>query len=130
MYWLNFSTNQFSALPKDKQAEFREKWLKLYKGYPKHLYQFVMGKKFYLLRIEDNGVLQYESIELNSKDFMDPNAQPIYTNSFIGVLLNKIEPGKPVIGNVFIVLMVILLYSLYNKKIKKNNYIPNNKTGT
>jgi hypothetical protein len=52
---------------------------------------------------------------------MDPNAQPIYTNSFIGLLLNKIEPGKPIFGNVFIVLMVILLYSLYNKKIKKKN---------
>ncbi len=55
-----------------------------------------------------------------TKDFIDPNAQPIYSNSAIVALLNKIEPGTPVIGNVFIVLMVILLYSLYNKKIKKN----------
>ena len=118
--WLNFSTNQFGVLTKNKQDEFREKWLKLYKGPPNHFYQFVLGNHFYLIRIENNGALEYESIELNSKDFMDPNAQPIYTNSFIGVLLNKIEPGKLVIGNVFIVLMVILLYSLYNKKIKKN----------
>ena len=119
MYWLNFSTNQFGIFAKDRQAEFREKWLKIYKGLPEHMYQFVLGNRFYLLRIEKNGSLQYESIELNTKDFIDPNAQPIYTNSLIISFLNKIEPGKPIIGNVFIVLLVLLLYSLYNKKIKK-----------
>jgi hypothetical protein len=119
MHWLNFSTNQFGVLAKDKQAEFREKWLKIYKGLPEHMYQFVMGSNYYLIRIEKNGTLQYETIALNSKDFIDSNAQPIYSNSFIVSFLNKIEPGKPIIGNVFIVLMVMLLYSFYNKKIKK-----------
>lgn len=121
MQWLNFSTNQFGVLTKEKQGEFREKWLKLYKGLPVHLYQFVMGNQFYLIRIENNGTLQYESIALNSKDFNDSNAQPIYSNSFIGTFLRNIEPGRPIIGNVFIVLMVILLFSLYNKRIKKKN---------
>jgi hypothetical protein len=79
-----------------------------------------MGNQFYIIRIENNGAIEHESIELTTKDFIDPNAEPIYSNSPIVSLLNKIEPGKPVIGNVFIVLMVILLYSLYNKKIKKN----------
>ncbi|MFY8204043.1 MAG: hypothetical protein ACOVJ1_07330, partial [Sediminibacterium sp.] len=109
--WINFSTNQFGVLAKEKQAEFREKWLKLYKGFPEHLYQFVMGNQFYIIRIENNGAIEHESIELTTKDFIDPNAEPIYSNSPIVSLLNKIEPGKPVIGNVFIVLMVILLYS-------------------
>jgi hypothetical protein len=121
MYWLNFSTNQFGVLTKDKQAEFREKWLKIYKGKSEYMFQFVMGNQFYLIRIEDNGVLNYETIDLSMDNFIDPNAQPIYSNSFIGSLLNKIEPGKPIIGNIFIVLMVLLLYSLYNKKIKKKN---------
>jgi hypothetical protein len=119
MYWLNFSSNQYGLLVKDKQAEFREKWLKIYKGMPEHMYQFVMGTHFYLLRIEKNGALQYESIEINSKDFIDPNAQPIYSNSLFVSLLQKIEPGRPIIGNVFIVLLVLLLFSFYNKKIKK-----------
>jgi hypothetical protein len=121
MKWLNFSTNQFGVLTKDKQAEFREKWLKIYKGKSEYMFQFVMGNQFYLIRIEDNGVLNYETIDLSMDNFVDPNAQPIYSNSFIGSLLNKIEPGRPIIGNVFIVLMVLLLYSLYNKKIKKKN---------
>jgi hypothetical protein len=78
-----------------------------------------MGNQFYLLRIENNGTLQYESIELNSKDFIDPNTQTIYSNSAIVSLFNKIEPGRPVIGNVFIVIIAIFLYSLYNKKFIK-----------
>jgi hypothetical protein len=78
-----------------------------------------MGNQFYLIRIENNGELQYESIELNSKDFNDSGAQPIYSNNFINTLLRNIEPGRPIIGNVFIVLMVLLLYSLYNKHIQK-----------
>jgi hypothetical protein len=120
MQWLNYSTNQFGVIVNSKQAEFREKWLKLYKGLPVHMYQFVMGNQFYLIRIEANGILQYESIALNSKDFIDPNAQPIYSNNFFVSLLKNLEPGRPIIGNVFIVLLVLLLYSFYNKKIKKN----------
>ena len=119
MYWLNFSTNQFGNFAKDKQAEFREKWLKIYKGLPEHMYQFVMGNHFYLIRIEKNGELQYESIDLNNKDFINPNAQPIYTNNIFVSFLTKIEPGKPIIGNVFIIFLVLFLYSLYNKRIKK-----------
>jgi hypothetical protein len=119
MYWLNFSTNQFGKLVKDKQAEFREKWLKIYKDRPKYMFQFVMGNHFYLIRIEDNGVLNYEAIDLSMNDFIDLNAQPIYSNSLIVSVLKKIEPGRPFIGNVFIVLLVLLIFSFYNKKIKK-----------
>jgi len=119
LYWLNFSKNQFGVVTKDKQAEFREKWLKLYKGRPEYMSQFVMGNFFYLIRIEGNGTLSYEKIDLNMDDFVDPNAQPVYSNNFISALLTNIEPGKPIIGNVFIVFLVIFLYSLYNKKVKK-----------
>jgi hypothetical protein len=119
MYWLNFSTNKFGFLTKDKQAEFKEKWLKLYKGRPEYAYQFVIGNHFYLIRIENNGVLNYETIDLKLDNFVDPNAAPIYSNSIIVSILNKIEPGRPLIGNIFIVLLVLLLYALYNKKIKK-----------
>jgi len=119
MYWLNFSTNQFGVLTKDKQAEFREKWLKIYKNRPKYMFQFVMGNHFYLIRIEDNGLLNYENIDLSMDDFVDANAQSIYSNSLFVSLLQKIEPGRPIIGNIFIVLIVLLLFSFYNKKIKK-----------
>jgi hypothetical protein len=119
MYWLNFSTNQFGVLTNDKQAEFREKWLNIYKNSPKYMFQFVMGNHFYLIRIEDNGLLNYENIDLSMDDFVDANAQSIYSNSLFVSLLQTIEPGRPVIGNVFIILLVLLLFSIYNKKIKK-----------
>jgi hypothetical protein len=120
MYWLNFKSNQYGVLVKNKQAEFREKWLKLYKGLPEHMYQFAMGNHYYLIRIENNGDIQYETIALSSNDFVDANAQLIYSNNFFATFLRTIEPGKPIIGNVFIILLVIFLYSLYNKKIKKD----------
>ena len=119
LYWLNFSTNQFGVLTKDKQAEFKEKWLKLYKVRPEYMYQFVMGNHFYLIRIEGNGALSYETIELKMDNFVDPNAQPIYSNDFFIASLQKIGPGKPIIGNVFIVFVALMLYALYNKRIKK-----------
>lgn len=119
LYWLNFSTNQYGNVVLDKQAEFREKWLKIYKGRPEHMYQFMLGSNYYLIRIENDGQLTYETIELNEKHFVDRNIQPIYSNSWMVSFIEKIEPGRPIIGNVFIVLMVVFLYALYNKKIKK-----------
>lgn len=124
MYWLNFATNQYGTISKDKQTEYREKWLKLYKGNPKLMFQFVMGANFYLIRIENDGQLTYETITLNDKNFVDENAQPIYTNSFFTLLLRKIEPGRPILGNLFILLLFTLLYTLYNKRFKTKR-IPN-----
>ncbi len=119
LYWLNFSDNQFGSLVVDKQAEFREKWLKIYKGRPEHMYQFVMGSNYYLIRIEKDGQLTYETISLNDKDFIDSASQPVYTNNPFTSFLKTIEPSKPIIGNAFIVLIVLLLYTFYNKKFKK-----------
>jgi hypothetical protein len=120
LYWLNFSNNQYGILNRNKQAEFREKWLKLYKGQPRHLFQFVMGDAFYLIRIEQDGQLTYEMIQLNDKDFVDPTAQKIYTNNFFTALYKKIEPGRPIIGNTLIVGFLIFIYSFIQKRRKKN----------
>ncbi len=119
IYWLNFSNNQFGNLVVDKQAEFREKWLKIYKGRPEHMYQFVLDSNFYLLRIENDGQLTYETIVLHSKDFDNTAIQPIYTNRLFAAFLKKIEPGKPIIGNAFIVLFALFLFAFYNRKFKK-----------
>jgi hypothetical protein len=119
LYWLNFSDNQFGSIVKNKRNEYREKWLKLYKNQPEYMFQFAMGHNFYLIRIEKDGQLTYETITLNDKDFADFNVQPVYTNSLFASFLKTIEPGRPIIGNAFIVLIVLLLYTFYNKKFKK-----------
>jgi hypothetical protein len=120
LYWLNFTTNQYGSLNRNKQAEFREKWLKLYKNQPKHLFQFVIGDAFYLIRIEQDGQLTYETIQLSNKDFGDPTVQKIYTNNFFAALYKKIEPGRPIIGNTLIVGFLIFIYSFIQKRRKKN----------
>lgn len=119
LYWLNFSTNQFGSLSKNKQAEFREKWLDLYKGQPLHMFQFAMGSKYYLIRIEKDGHLTSHAITLEHKDMIDTDAQPIYSNSLINLFLNKIAPGRPIIGNAIVILIAFLIYALYKKRFKK-----------
>ncbi len=119
LYWLNFSKNLYGALSKNKQAEFREKWLGIYKKQPEHMYQFMMGSDYFLIKIDKEGNLTYETIILNEKDFIDPKAQPIYSNSLITLFLNKIAPGKPIIGNAIVVLIAFLIYTLYKKRFKK-----------
>ncbi len=119
LYWLDFSTNQYGSLVEEKQAEFREKWLKIYKSKPEHMFQFAMGSKFFLIRIEKEGQLTYETIALNVQDFNKQNTAPIYTNNLFQVILNKIEPGKPMIGNTIILLLAFLFYALYKKRFKK-----------
>jgi hypothetical protein len=119
MYWIDFSKNQFGSLSKNLQADFREKWLELYKGTPEHMYQFVMGSKFYLIKIDKDGILTSESIKMKDNDFIDSEAKPIYTNSLLQKFLKLTAPSRPVIGNVFVLLMAFLLYTFYNKRFKR-----------
>ncbi len=119
LFWVNFEKNEFGSLSKSRQAEFREKWLEIYKGNPEHMYQFVMGSEFYLIKIDKDGILASESIKLKDNDFIDPEVKPIYTNSLLQRLLNSIAPSRPIIGNVFVLLIAILLYTLYNKRFKR-----------
>ncbi len=120
LYWLNFATNQFGSLSTEKQAEFREKWLKIYKVAPAHMYQFVLGDAFYLIGIEEDGSMRTEKIALAKKDFDDSNVIPVYKNNLLLSFLKMIEPGKPVIGNFLIIILTLLVYSYIRKRFKKN----------
>ena len=119
LYWINFSTNSYGTFTTNKQAEFREKYLKLYNNSRDYEIQFVLGSNYYLIKITKEGKLSYETISLSLKDINEAAGSTIYDNDRFVQLMKELEPGKPIIGNVFIVLMVMLLYSLYNKKIKR-----------
>lgn len=119
LYWVNFANNEFGPLSKSIQAEFREKWLDIYKIAPEHMYQFVMGSNFYMIKIDKEGSLSYETIALNDQDFIDVESKPVYTNSLIENFLSFIAPGRPIIGNALVLLTAILLFTLYNKKFKR-----------
>jgi len=119
LYWLNFSTNQYGFLAKNKQAEFREKWLDLYKIHPAHMFQFVLGDHFYLIKIDIEGNLSYETIILNDADFTNTASSQIYTNHLLDLFFKKLAIGRPIIGNVLILLIAIAGYTLYKKRYKK-----------
>jgi len=121
LYWLNFSTNQFGTLSAPKQAEFKEKWLKLYKGQPVHLFQFVLGDNFYLVRIEDDGKLLSEKIKITEKDFNKETTKPIYSNSTFVLVLKALRPSWPIIENLLIVFIALFGYRFIAKKIKKKS---------
>ena len=118
-YWLNFSTNRFGTFTTEKQATFREKYLKLYNNSRDYQIQFILGSNYYLIKITKEGILSYETIALSLKDINEAAGTAIYDNDRFVQLMKQLEPGKPIIGNVFIVLMALLIYSLYNKKVKK-----------
>lgn len=119
LYWVNFANNEFGSLSKSIQAEFREKWLDIYKVQPAHMYQFVMGSNFYMIKIDKEGTLSYETIALTDQDFIVAESKPIYTNSLFERLLRFVAPGKPIIGNALVLLIAIVLYTFYYKRFKR-----------
>lgn len=121
LYWINFSANQFGTLSAPKQAEFKEKWLKIYKGQPFQMFQFVLGDYFYLIRIEVDGRLLSEKIALSDADFIQENAKPIYSNNPFILLIKALQPSWPIIENLLIVLIAIYGYRLITKKLKKKS---------
>ena len=120
-YWLNFSTNSYGIFSPSKQAEFREKYLKLYNNNRDYAIQFVLGSNYYLIKITKEGVLSFESISLSLKDIKeeDAAADAIYTNDRFVQIMKVLEPGQPIIGNALIVLSLIFIYNFIQHKRKK-----------
>jgi hypothetical protein len=119
LYWLNFSTNSYGAFSTSKQAEFREKYLKLYNNNLDYNIQFVLGSNYYLIKITKEGVLSFESISLSLKDINEEDAAAIYTNDRFVQITKLLEPGQPIIGNALIVLFIIFMYNFIQNKRKK-----------
>jgi hypothetical protein len=126
LYWLNFSTNSYGAFTPSKQAEFREKYLKLYNNNNNnnnnnldYAVQFVLGSNYYLIRITKEGVLSFESISLSLTDIKEEDAIAIYTNDRFVQIMKVFEPGQPIIGNALIVFFLILMYNFIRQKRKK-----------
>jgi hypothetical protein len=119
LYWLNFRTNRYGTFSTSKQSEFREKYLKLYNNSRDFATQFVLGSNYYLIKITKDGILSFENIALSLKDINEADGEAIYSNDRLVQLMKQLEPGKPIIISVFIIILVLTLYAFYNKKIKK-----------
>jgi hypothetical protein len=119
LYWLNFSTNSYGTFSTSKQSEFREKYLKLYNNSRDYNIQFVLGSNYYLIKITQEGLLNFESISLSLKDIKEEGGAVIYSNNRFVKIMKILEPGEPIIGNALIVLFVICIYHFIQNKRKK-----------
>lgn len=118
-YWLNFSTNSYGIFSPSKQAEFREKYLKLYNNNRDYAIQFVLGSNYYLIKITQEGVLNFETISLDIKDIKEKDGAFIYSNDRFVQIMKVLEPGQPIIGNTLIVIFLIFMYNFIQNKRKK-----------
>lgn len=119
LYWLNFSNNRYGAFTTSKQAEFREKYLKLYNNNLDYAIQFVLGSNYYLIKITKEGVLSFESLSLSLKDINEKDGAKIYSNDPLVQIMKVLEPGKPIIGNVLAIIFIIFIYNFIQHKKKK-----------
>jgi hypothetical protein len=119
LYWLNFSTNSYGTFSTSKQSEFREKYLKLYNNSRDYNIQFVLGSNYYLIKITQEGLLNFESISLSLKDIKEEGGAVIYLNNRFVKIMKILEPGEPIIGNALIVFFIIFVYNFIQNKRKK-----------
>lgn len=111
LFWINFEQNAYGTFSRFKQEEYREKWLKLYHGKPVNGLRFMLGDAYYLLRIDIDGKLSYEKIPLAPSEFNNTKIGPVYINDWWYTMINKILPGKPILGNTLICIILILVYT-------------------
>ena len=119
LYWLNFSSNSYGTFTTNKQAEFREKYLKLYNNNRDYAIQLVLGSNYYLIKITQEGVLNFETISLDIKDIKEKDGAFIYSNDRFVQIMKVLEPGQPIIGNTLIVIFLIFMYNFIQNKRKK-----------
>jgi len=119
LYWLNFSTNSYGTFSTSKQSEFREKYLKLYNNNRDYSIQFVLGSNYYLIKITKEGLLSFESISLSLTDINEEAGTVIYSNDRLVQIMKVLEPGKPIIGNVLVIIFLIFMYNIIQHKRKK-----------
>ena len=119
LYWLNFSTNSYGTFSTSKQSEFREKYLKLYNNNRDYSIQFVLGSNYYLIKITQEGLLNFESISLSLNDIKEEDGAVIYSNDRLVQIIKVLEPGKPIIGNVLVIIFLIFMYNIIQHKRKK-----------
>ena len=119
LYWLNFSNNSYGAFSTSKQAEFREKYLKLYNNNRDYAIQFVLGSNYYLVKITKEGELNFESISLSLNDIKEEAGTAIYSNNRFVQIMKVLEPGDPIIVNALIVFSLIFMYNFIQNRRKK-----------
>ena len=79
----------------------------------------MLGSNYYLIKITKEGVLSFESLSLSLKDINEKDGAKIYSNDPLVQIMKVLEPGKPIIGNVLVIIFIIFMYNFIQHKKKK-----------
>ena len=121
LIWANFDNNAFGKFKDRTNGEFKENWLSIYSNNTKYnSLQFFLGNTFYLIKINAENKLSYNSFRITNDALDLSNQQPIYipTNK----LLQLISHHTIDISLYFFLGLVVITIVLYwFKKRNKNN---------
>ncbi len=121
LIWANFDNNTFGKFKDRTNGEFKENWLSIYSNNTKYnSLQFFLGNTFYLIKINAENKLSYNSFQITNDALDLSNQQPIYipTNK----LLQLISHHTIDISLYFFLGLVVITIVLYwFKKRNKNN---------
>jgi hypothetical protein len=120
LIWANFDNNTFGKFKDRTNGEFKENWLSIYSNNTKYnSLQFFLGNTFYLIKIDAENKLTYNSFQITNDAFDLSNQQPIYipTNK----LLQLISHHTIDISLYFFLGLVVITIVLYWFKKRNKN---------
>ena len=133
LIWANFENNTFGKFKERANGEFKENWLSIYLNNTKYnSLQFFLGNTFYLIKIDAENKLTYNSFQITNDALDLSNQQPIYipTNKFVQLLSHHIINITlyVILGSISITIVIFWLKRRNTKKElnKEVSHILNN----
>ena len=133
LIWADFENNTFGKFKERANSEFKENWLSIYLNNTKYnSLQFFLGNTFYLIKIDADNKLTYNSFQITNDALDLSNQQPIYipTNKFVQLLSHHIINITlyVILGSISITIVIFWLKRRNTKKElnKEVSHILNN----
>ena len=133
LIWADFDNNTFGKFKERANSEFKENWLSIYLNNTKYnSLQFFLGNTFYLIKIDAENKLTYNSFQITNDALDLSNQQPIYipTNKFVQLLSHHIIDITlyVILGLITIVIAIYWLKRRNTKNVlnKEVSHILNN----
>jgi hypothetical protein len=127
LIWANFDNNTFGKFKDRTNGEFKEYWLSIYLNNTKYnSLQFFLGNTFYLIKIDAENKLTYNSFQITNDALDLSNQQPIYipTNKFVQLLSHHIiDITSYVILGLITIVIAIYWLRKRNKKTELNQEV-------
>lgn len=127
LIWADFENNTFGKFKERANSEFKENWLSIYLNNTKYnSLQFFLGNTFYLIKIDAENKLTYNSFQITNDALDLSNQQPIYipTNKFVQLLSHHlIDISLYFISGTIIIAIVIFWLKRRSTKKELNKEV-------